>query len=204
LANPSLAETIRNMPRLQSHLRNTFLAGIFAIAPIALTVYLVVKIDEWARGISLALFGRAIPVVGIVIAVAAIYLTGLLVSISLGKYVLGLADRLLTRVPLIKPLYESWKQISFTPGGGEGMFAKVVLVPDETGQMRTIGFTSGQSLPTDADTMCVFVPNAPNPIQGKLYFVQRDKMRMTSLSSEEAFKLLLSTGNYVPNELSCR
>jgi uncharacterized membrane protein len=140
--------------------------------------------------------------VGAVIAIVALYLIGLFVTLSVGKFFLGLIDRLLGRVPLIKPLYESWKQISFTPGGGEGMFARVVLIPDETGQMRTLGFTSGQGIAEGADTICVFVPNAPNPMQGKLYFIERAKALFTTLGSEEAFKLLLSTGNYCPAELA--
>jgi uncharacterized membrane protein len=70
--------------------------------------------------------------------------------------------------------------------------------------MRTLGFTSGDCVPNDPTTICVFVPNSPNPIQGKLYFVAREKVQFTTLSSDEAFKLLLSTGNYVPQELAGR
>jgi uncharacterized membrane protein len=189
------------MQRLQTHLRNTFLAGIFAIVPVAITIFIIFKADEWTRGISKYLFGKPIPVVGAIIAIAAVYLAGLVVTISLGKLILRAIDAILSRVPLVKPLYLAWKQIALTPGGSEGMFAKVVLVPDETGQMRTIGFTNGEGLPNDPETICVFVPNAPNPIQGKLYFVARDKAQPTALTSEEAFKLLLSTGNYVPEEV---
>jgi uncharacterized membrane protein len=186
------------MQRIQKHLRNTFLAGIFAAIPVAVTVFIVVQVDQWTRGISSYLFGRPIPVVGVIIAAAAVYLTGLFVTISIGKFFLGRVDRLLERIPVIKTLYTAWKQVSLTPGGGEGMFARVVLVPDETGQMRTLGFTSDEAIPGDPASICVYVANSPNPIQGKLYFVARDKVRFTSLSSEEAFKLLLSTGNYVP------
>lgn len=188
--------------RFQSHLRNTFLAGTFAIIPIAVTVFLIVQVDQWTRGISLYLFGQSIPAVGILIAIAAIYLTGLIVSASIGKWFLHLIDGALSRIPGLKTLYEAWKQVSLTPGGGEGMFARVVLVPDETGQMRMLGFTGGDCVPSDPESICVFVPGAPNPIQGKLYFIQREKVRFTPLSSEEAFKILLSTGNYMPAEMS--
>ncbi|WP_428939996.1 DUF502 domain-containing protein [Fontivita pretiosa] len=184
--------------RFQTHLRNTFLAGIFAALPVAITIFLIVQVDAWTRGISNYLFGKPIPFLGALIAIVAVYVVGVLVTLSIGKWALAKIDALLERLPVIKPIYRAWKQISLTPGGGEGMFARVVLVPDETGQMRTLGFTSGQGIPGDPDTICVFVPNAPNPIQGKLYFAARNKARMTALTSEEAFKLLLSTGNYVP------
>jgi uncharacterized membrane protein len=187
------------MANLQTHLRTTLLAGVFAAVPIGVTVFLIVKVDEWTRIISKWVVGREIPFLGVLIAVVGIYLVGLFVTISLGKSILGLVDKALGRIPLLKPLYESWKQISFTPGGGEGMFAKVVLIPDESGTMQLMGFTSGDSLPNDPNTICVFVPNAPNPIQGRLYFVARSRVVFTPLGSEEAFKLLLSTGNYLPN-----
>jgi uncharacterized membrane protein len=45
---------------------------------------------------------------------------------------------------------------------------------------------------------CVFVPNSPNPITGRLYFVPAELCTFTDISVEEAFKVILSTGNYVP------
>lgn len=189
------------MQGIQAHLRTTFLAGIFAAIPIGVTIFIVWKADELTRGISQYIFGKPIPFVGAIIAVLAVYLLGLFVTLSLGKFVLRLVDKALSRIPGLQTLYESWKQISLTPGGGEGMFARVVLIADETHQHRVMGFTSGDLVPGEINTICVFVPNAPNPIQGKLYFVAKDKVLFTPLSSEEAFKLLLSTGNYVPPTL---
>ncbi|MGH7214822.1 MAG: DUF502 domain-containing protein, partial [Tepidisphaeraceae bacterium] len=143
-----------------------------------------------------------VPFAGVALAVIAIYLIGLFVTSFLGKWFLGLLDKLLMRLPVLKELYKAWKHVSLTPGGGEGVFGKVCLLPDETGQMMMLGFTSGEAIDGDADTLCVFVPNSPNPVQGKLYFARREKVRMTTLSAEEAFKVLLSTGNYVPSEVA--
>lgn len=187
--------------RLKRHLRNTFLTGIFAAVPVAVTIFVVFYIDAQTRVISEKLFGRGIPVVGILIAIAAIYLGGLVASSLIGRFFIRLIDKLLSRVPVLRDLYTAWKQIAFTPGGTEGMFAKVVLVPDETGQMLMMGFTSGVAIPGDERTLCVFVPAAPNPIQGRLYFVARERVKVLPLSAEEAFKVLLSTGNYLPGEI---
>lgn len=180
------------MKSIQSHLRTTFLAGIFAVVPIAVTAFVIYKVDEYTRVIS------PIPFVGVLVALAAIYLVGLFVTVSIGKYILRRIDGLILKIPVLKTLYESWKHVSFTSDGGEGMFAKVVLIPDESKGLSMVGFTSGQSLPDDPNQICVFVPNAPNPINGRLFFVAKDKVIFTKLSSEEAFKLLLSTGNYLP------
>ena len=147
------------------------------------------------------LFKREWPVVGILVAIAAIYLTGLVATSLIGRYALGLLDRSLGRLPVVRQLYSGWKQIALTPGGTEGVFSKVALIPDESGQMMLLGFTSGRGIEGDPETLCVFVPNSPTPVMGRLYFVRREKCRMVEMSTEEAFKVLLSTGNYTPPKL---
>src|SRR5258708_2948517 len=78
----------RAMPNLQNHLRNTFLAGIFAAIPIAVTVFIVWWVESKTRPISHWLLGREIPFVGVAIALAAIYASGLVATTLLGKVLL--------------------------------------------------------------------------------------------------------------------
>jgi uncharacterized membrane protein len=194
LAHHAAAGTIGGMLKLQAHLRNTFLAGIFSIVPVAVTVYIVYQAESVTREIF---HGTPldIPFIGIVLAIVALYLAGLIVSSLIGKWVLKWVDRALSRVPGLNTLYESWKHISLTPDGTEGTFSKVVLVPADTGLQ--IGFTSGVGIPGDDSTWCVFIPSAPNPITGRMYFVKRDRCTVLDCSAEDAFKTLISTGNYV-------
>jgi uncharacterized membrane protein len=184
------------MGSLQTHLRRTFLAGIFAAMPIAATCFVVWYVDARTRILSKQFFGVDVPFLGVLLAVAGIYLLGFVVTSLIGKWLLRLADGTLDRMPLLKPIYRAWKQVALTPG--EGIFAKVVLVADETGRMEMLGFTSGVPTTAGSDTLCVFVPAAPNPTSGRLYFVRREHCRMLSVSSEEAFKMILSGGSYVP------
>ncbi|CAN5474542.1 hypothetical protein BH09PLA1_BH09PLA1_05870 [soil metagenome] len=186
------------MSRLNNHLRSTFLAGILSAVPIAVTGFIVWYVDNKTRFITQALFHVQIPFLGVVIAVVAIYLCGLAATTLLGKFFLRLIDKILSRVPVLRQLYVAWKQIALTPGGTEGTFSRVVLIPDETGATHLLGFCSGRSLEGDPDTYCVFVPAAPNPISGRLYFVHREKCVFINVSTEEAFKVILSTGNYIP------
>jgi uncharacterized membrane protein len=193
------AGTIGGMSKLQAHLRNTFLAGIFSVVPVAVTVYIVWKAESATREI---LRGTPldIPFVGIVLAIVALYLSGLIVSSLIGKWVLKWIDRALSRVPGLNTLYESWKHISLTPDGTEGTFSKVVLVRSEIGLQ--LGFTSGVGIPGDENTWCVFIPATPNPISGRMHFIPRDQCLLIDCSTEEAFKTLISTGNYVPAAIS--
>jgi uncharacterized membrane protein len=190
------------MGSLQKHLRNTFLTGIFAAAPIAVTIFVIVYVENATRAPLYNLLGINIPFVGVLVALALIYFLGLLVNSLLGKWMLAIVDRILLRVPMLKGLYQAWKHISVTPGGKEGIFAKVVLLPIEDGRAQTIGFSSGHPIEGDPRTCCVFVPAAPNPMNGRLYFMPVADVRVLDLSPEEAFKIILSGGNYVPVELS--
>jgi uncharacterized membrane protein len=153
------------MTPLQKHLRNTLLAGIFAAIPVGATIFLIWYVESLTRAPLAKLLNLDIPFIGIPIAIALIYLLGLVVRSLIGRWLLNLLDRLLSRVPLLKDLYTAWKQISVTPGGSEGMYTKVVLIPGE-GDSKQLGFTSGECVPGDPDLICVFVPNTPNPIPG--------------------------------------
>jgi uncharacterized membrane protein len=186
---------------MQKHLRNTFLAGVLGAVPLAVTAFVIWWVDHQTRAISEVVFKRPIPGVGVLIALAAIYLVGLLITSLIGKAVLRILDRVLRKIPVLRELYAAWKQVLITPGGTEGIYAKVALIPDESGQALLMGFTSGQPVEGDPSTLCVFVPNSPNPVVGRLYFVKRAKCRLVDMSTEDAFKMLLSSGNYVPAAL---
>ncbi|HWE97480.1 MAG TPA: DUF502 domain-containing protein [Tepidisphaeraceae bacterium] len=195
------------MLHFQKHLRNTFLAGIFAAIPVALTVFIVWWVESKTRPaahfLELHLFHRDqdIPFLGVVLALLTIYVAGLVTTSLLGKLVLGLIDRTLLSLPVVRQLYQGWKHVALTPGGTEGIFSKVALIPDETGHTLLLGFTSGKGLEGQPNVICVFVPAAPNPINGRLYFVRKDTCHFVDISTEEAFKIILSTGNYVPPEV---
>ena len=190
------------MSPAQKHLRNTFLAGIFAAIPVGATIFIVWYVEHATRAPlrSIANGKFDIPFIGIPITILLIYLLGLGVTSLVGRWVLKTIDRVLLRLPLLKDLYQAWKQITVTPGGKEGMYAKVVLVALE-GEARVLGFTSGEGVPGDDATVCVFVPNCPNPVLGRLYFVARERVQVLAMSAEEAFKFLLSTANYIPPEI---
>ena len=189
------------MGPVQKHFRNTFLTGIFAAIPLAVTAIVIIYVEGMTRQPLREFLNINIPFIGVVLAVALIYLLGVVVNSIVGKWVIRTADRILLRVPLLKDLYQAWKQVTITPGGKEGMFAKVVLIPVENKGTRAMGFTSGDPIPGDPATCCVFVPSLPNPISGRLYFAPIADCIHLGISAEEAFKLLLSGGNYVPSEI---
>jgi uncharacterized membrane protein len=185
------------MAQFQKHIRNTFLTGIFAAIPLAATAFIIYYIEKTTRELA----GVKTPFAALLLAIVTIYVLGLLVSSVIGKFLIGWLDRILSRMPVLKDLYQAWKHVSITPGGREGIFAKVVLIPVETGRNRVMGFSSGEAIDGNPDVTCVFVPGLPNPITGRLYFVPLADCIFTDITPEAAFKILLSTGNWIPSEI---
>jgi uncharacterized membrane protein len=200
---------------LGTHLRNTMLAGAFAIAPVIITVVLLIYVERMAQqplasaidwvanqvGIAKLKYIGNIPFLGILLIIIATYITGLFVTSFLGKFFLRQLDKLLLKLPVLKEAYKAWKQVTLNPPGSSGIYTKVVLVPDESGKLRMIAFCTGHPISATSDLHCVFIPGSPNPMTGRVAFVKTSELVPLEMSIEEAFKLLISSGNFVPAEL---
>lgn len=185
------------MGRIQTHVRNKLVAGALAAIPVGATALILWYLDSRAR----ALFDGRYPLSGLVVAVIGLYALGLFVTSLIGRWILTATDSLLGHIPGLRALYQSWKQVAFSPQGDVGIFARVVLVPDETGRMQMMAFTTRKPIDGDPETLCVFVPGSPNPTSGRLYFVATRDCLMLDLPVRVAFKVLISGGNYVPEQI---
>jgi uncharacterized membrane protein len=185
------------MGRVQTHIRNKLVAGALAAIPVALTAFILWYVDSKAR----MLFGIRYPLAGLLVGMATLYGLGLFVTSLIGRWFLTGADILLVHIPGLRDLYQSWKQVAFSPEGDEGIFARVVLIPDESGHLRMLGFSTRKPIDGDPETVCVFVPSSPNPTTGRLYFVPARECLVLDLPTRVALKVLISGGNYVPEEI---
>ncbi|HEY7371291.1 MAG TPA: DUF502 domain-containing protein [Polyangia bacterium] len=178
---------------LKTHVRNKLVAGTLAAIPVAVTIFILWYVDSKAREI---LHVRT-PVVGIALTIAVIYVLGVFVTSVVGQFMLRAFDNVIRRVPGLRDLYRSWKQVALTDTQ-DGIFAHVVLVPDDAGRGCVLGFTSGHAIEGDPGLSCVFVPGSPNPTTGRLYFVPTTRCIRLEISPQDALKLIISGGNYVP------
>lgn len=185
------------MGRVQTHIRNKLVAGTLAAIPVAVTAFILWYLDAKTR----ALFDIRYPLLGLVVTIGGLYLLGLFITSLVGRWVLTGTDALLGRIPGMRALYQSWKQMAFSSEGDEGIFARVMLVPDETGRMQMMGFSARRPIDGDPETICVFVPGSPNPTSGRLYFVPARDCVILDLPARAAFKVLISGGNYVPEQI---
>jgi len=189
------------MQRLKSHLRSAFITGVFSAIPLVITIVVVWYVEKLTREPLKALFGLDTPFLGVLAAILFIYLLGVIVNSLVGRILLRWLDGLLSRVPVLKDIYEAWKHITLTPGGKEGIYARVVLIPGDGEDSWMLAFTSGDGVENNPSLCCVFVPGTPNPTAGRILFVPRDRCIPLDISAEAVFKTALSGGNYVPPEV---
>ncbi len=189
------------MQRLKSHLRSAFITGVFSAIPLVITIVVVWYVEKLTREPLKALFGLDTPFLGILAAILFIYFLGVIVNSLVGRILLRWLDGLLSRVPVLKDIYEAWKHITLTPGGKEGIYARVVLIPGDADETWMLAFTSGEGVENDPSLCCVFVPGTPNPTAGRILFVPKDRCIPLDISAESVFKTALSGGNYVPPEV---
>ena len=184
------------MGHIKAHFERKFLAGALAAIPVAVTAFILWYVDSEVRRVLPAPYDyRGI---GIPIALVVIYILGVFVTSLIGRYLLKAVDWSLIHLPGLRDLYRPWKQIAVSPDLNTGVFARVVMIPDETGRLRMLGFSSGRPIDGTSDILCVFVPASPNPTSGRLYFVPVDQCQVLNLGAQEALKFIISGGNYVP------
>ncbi len=191
-------------------LRRLFIVGIFAAAPMALTLYLIVELARWFDSLFQPIvqrfvifnLGHPVPGLGIVLGVLFILLIGLIAPSLIGKQVFAAAEKIVDRLPLAKLIYSGTKQIfdSFSQTGMK-KFNRAVLIRFPHQSSMTMGFVTQEfqngTLPGSKQGeswVSVFVPTTPNPTSGYLLFVPEAEVVSLALSSEEALKFVISCG----------
>lgn len=162
---------------------NYFLKGLVFLAPLALTVYVCVRvfrtIDGW--------LGIPIPGVGFVVTVLLITLFGFLASNLLTRSVFAVVEGLLDRLPFVRLLYSSTKDLLNAFVGEQRRFDKPVMVtPFPGGSARALGFVTQQSLERLGlvDHVTVYLPQSYNFAGSLLIFPARDVAPLDAESSD--------------------
>jgi uncharacterized membrane protein len=189
------------MNKLAAHLRNKLLAGAVTAAPVVIIIFGAVWLEQHTQPLAELVGLPRFPGLGLLIGLVGVYLLGVVSTSLVGGIVARWMDYLLRRIPGLNMLYRAWKDTLFLPPGKTGVFHQVLLIPSREGGGTQVGFTSGESIAGDRPRLCVFVPSLPNPLSGQLVLFPKEACTPLPISVEEAFKFLLSTGNYLPPEL---
>ena len=198
-----------------STLRKYLIAGLLVWIPLAAT-FLILKlvIDIMDMTILLLpeafqpenLWGFTIPGLGLILALAILILTGALAANLIGRRLVELWENILGRIPLVRNIYNAFKQISTTVLASDNKsFRKVVLVEFPKDGLWSIGFLTNpdiniQSQSLDPEISAIFISTTPNPTTGFLILMPKSKIIELDISIEEAFKLIMSIGVVVPDK----
>lgn len=199
-------------------LKKYLITGILVWLPIAVTVwvisYIVSASDQLVNLLPRQwrpqyVFGFNIPGLGVIVAIAVLFVTGLFAANVLGRQILAAWDSLLGRIPVVKSIYSSVKKVSESLlSDSSRSFKTPVLVPFPQPGIWTIAFVSGHipaklkgSLPQDDDYISVYVPTTPNPTGGYYIMVKKSDVRELDMSVDEALKYVISLGMVIPDDL---
>jgi uncharacterized membrane protein len=202
---------------LAARIRNYFLTGLIVTGPVAVTAYLIWSFITWVDGIIRPFIPPIyrpesylpwpIPGTGLVVAFLLLTLLGFLTANLVGRTLVGWGEGLLNRMPIVRPVYKTMKQIFETLFSKSGSsFRTVALVEFPAPGMWSLVFLSqppsadlASKLP-QGDHVSAFMPCTPNPTTGFFFYVLRKDLIALDMSVENAMTLLISAGMVQPDK----
>jgi uncharacterized membrane protein len=194
-------------------MRKYFVTGLLILVPLVITVWVLKTIigaldqsllllpEQWRPE---AVFGFHIPGIGTVLTLLIVLLTGVATRNFIGKQVVYLWESMLVRIPIVKSIYSSVKQVSDTLFSSSGnAFRKALLVQYPHQGSWTIAFLTGVPGGDVAnhlvgDYVSVYVPTTPNPTSGFFLMMRRADTVELDMTVDEALKYIVSMGVVAP------
>ncbi len=195
------------MSRLGKHIRNRLVAGVVVAVPVVITYLVLSWLFRFADGVLGPgidwLTGRHIPGVGIAGGLVLVYLIGLLGTNVLGRWMIHVGDSALRRAPIINTIYKAAKQVMIAIRmSRETPFQRVVLVEFPRQGIWSVGFATGSAVDVSGKRMLpVFIATTPNPTSGYLILVPEAEVRPTTMTTDEAIRMVISGGFASPTTI---
>lgn len=189
-------------------LLSLFLAGITAILPLGLTVFILYKlfmiVDSLSAGIIEYFYGKRIIGLGFLTTIVIVILIGFIARNYLGQKIIGLIEKTFSKIPIVQSIYSAIKEVSkmFSSEGNKA-FSQVVSVDFPYKGIKSIGFiTNDEVNMSNKEKVAVFIPTTPNPTNGFLIYVSRDSIEYLDMSIDEAIRAVVSLGAISPKNVS--
>ena len=187
-------------------MRKYFITGLLIWIPLGITIWVINLIVTAMDSLLPAVLapkvwlGFDVPGLGVVLAVAVVFLTGLLTANIIGQRLVGLWEAMLARIPVVKSIYTSVKQVSDTLFSSSGeAFRKALLVQYPRNGSWTIAFQTGTPggdvvNHLRGEYVSVYVPTTPNPTSGFFLMMARADVIELDMTVDEALKYVISMG----------
>lgn len=206
-------------------MRKHFITGLILLLPVALTLMIIFFLFDFFTGpfvtpVSLliswfeAKFHFHIPnalilllsrLLALILLFFFILILGAIARWFFVKNLLNWANRIISRIPLIKTIYKVSRDIfnALFSNDGKKAFKRPVIVPFPSLPSYSLGFEAGEVAQEVQEKIkeplvSVFVPTAPHPISGFLFLVEEKKQKAIQMTNEEALKFLVSCGMIHP------
>lgn len=193
-------------------LKRYFITGLLIWVPLGITIWVVTALmgamdqtllllpERWRPDVWL---GVNIPGLGVILTGVVIVVTGLFAANLIGQRMVLFWEALLQRIPVVKSIYGSVKQVSDSLLSGSGMaFKKVLLVRYPHPQAWSLAFQTNVpaevSSNLDDEHVAVFIPTTPSPVNGFYFYVRRDAVIELDMSVDTALKAIVSMGVVAP------
>ena len=194
-------------------LKKYFITGLLIWVPLAITVWVLSLIVRTMDQSLLLLpqtihpehvLGIYIPGIGALLTLLVVFLTGIVAANIVGQKLVRFWEGVLARIPVVKSIYYSVKQVSDTLFSGSGVaFRKVLLVRYPHPEAWSVAFQTGHPARDVADMLPdehvgVFIPTTPSPVNGFFFFVRRKDIIELDMNVDEALKYIVSMGVVAP------
>ena len=196
-------------------MKKYFITGLLVLVPIFVTAWvLVTLISTMDKSLLLlpmswrpaAQIGLEIPGMGAILTLMIIFITGVIARNFFGRQLLVIWDDFLSRVPFVKSIYSSVKQVSDTLFSDSGnAFRQAVLVQYPHQGAWTIAFVTGSPggdvvNHLHGDYVSIYVPTTPNPTSGFFLMMPKSEVIELEMSVDEALKYIISMGTVAPKD----
>ena len=197
-----------------------FITGLLVWLPMGITVWVLTWLVGLLDGIFLAVLYaadslipgmhklaealRGVPGLGVMLVAIVIFSTGVFVANIFGQWMLRKWDNLMNRIPVVRSIYTSVKQVADTLFSGSGnAFSKALLVQYPRQGSWTIAFLTGApggevARHLDQAMVSVYVPTTPNPTSGFFLMMPKVDVIELDMSVDDALKYIISMGVVVP------
>lgn len=194
-------------------MRKYFVTGLLIWVPLVITLWVLdLIVTTMDQSLALlpsllhprALFGLDIPGLGVLLTLGIVLLTGLAARNIIGERMLLYWEGMLGRIPIVRSIYSSVKQVSDTILAPNGQaFRRALLVQYPREGVWTIGFQTGVPADevrrhVDVEMVSVYVPTTPNPTSGFFLMMPRADTVELNMSVDEALKYVVSMGVVAP------
>jgi len=193
--------------------RNTLFAGLAVLVPLVITllvlkfvigltqqVFVLLPILDPNRLIGGKLGALSRPFFGIILTFALVMVFGAIARNYIGKKLVGLGERVIDKLPLIRSIYQASKQLVETLlSQSQKNFRNAVLIEYPKEGIYSLAFITGEAkgeLGNAIGKECynVFVPTTPNPTSGFFLMVPKEDVIAPDIDVEEAFRAIISAG----------